>query len=257
MNKIEHILTNRHLQDLNPLFVGYEECKPNFQFGPAVRNYTLLHYVVSGKGTFLSGGIQYSLKAGDAFRILPGEVTTYRADEKDPWVYRWLGFNGALAQDFASLPPVFSLTATGARCFMIENSGGILEYRVASKLFRLYGELFADQMPIESYVERVQSYIELYYMQKIRVDEIARSMSLDRRYLSRLFRQKTGMTMQEYLISVRMEEATQCLMKGISVAQTADLCGYTDAFLFSKMFKRHFGMSPMAWKKSNTAKQKE
>ena len=256
-NKIELILNNRHLHDLNPLFLGYEQCEPNQSFGPAVRNYTLLHYVVSGKGTFFSGGNLYQLQAGDVFRILPGEVTVYKADKDDPWVYRWLGFNGELSQKIAQLPPTFKVSATAARCFMMEESEVDTEYRIASKLFRLYAELFSSTRHTENYVGRVQNYIEFYYMQKIRVEDIAKLLNLDRRYLSRLFRQKTGMTVQEYLISVRMEEATQCLSRGLSVGETAELCGYSDAFLFSKMFKRRLGVSPAAWKKLHAEPQKD
>ena len=48
------MLTNRHLRDLNPILAGAENCEPGHAFGPAVRNYTLLHYVASGRGVGLS-----------------------------------------------------------------------------------------------------------------------------------------------------------------------------------------------------------
>ena len=80
------------------------------------------------------------------------------------------------------------------------------------------------------------------------MEEISEKMNLDRRYLSRLFKEKTGQTIQEYLISVRMEAAKKQLARGASVAEAAQLCGYDDACNFSKMFKRLFGISPGKWK---------
>jgi len=55
--------------------------------------------------------------------------------------------------------------------------------------------------------------------------------------------------MQDFLISERMKEAKKLLMKGYSVETVAFRCGYGSACNFSRMFKRNFGMSPLAWKK--------
>lgn len=35
-----------------------------------------------------------ALSAGDAFLIPPAEVTYYQADEREPWSYAWVGFDG-------------------------------------------------------------------------------------------------------------------------------------------------------------------
>ena len=85
-------------------------------------------------------------------------------------------------------------------------------------------------------------------MREVKVEEIAESLSLDRRYLSRLFKQKTGKTVQDYLISVRMEAACRQLSDGRGVAETSVLCGYSDVCNFSKMFKRIYGISPKSWR---------
>jgi len=97
-------------------------------------------------------------------------------------------------------------------------------------------------------VRRVKNYIQAMYMQQVRVERIAQIMNLDRRYLSRLFKEKTGESIQEYLISVRMEAAQKHLKNGASVAEAAQLCGYDDVCNFSKMFKRLMGVSPGQWR---------
>ena len=122
------------------------------------------------------------------------------------------------------------------------------EYHIVSVLFRMYAILFEGKNTHNHYVRRVQDHIRALYMQPLRVERIAEELNLDRRYLSRLFKQKTGQTIQEFLISVRMEEAKQCLANGFSVEESAHLCGYDDASNFSKMFKRFYGISPQYWK---------
>ncbi len=248
-NKFEYFTVNRGLHDLNPRFFGWEDCNPHQSLGPAVRNCTLLHCIIRGSGTFQTGGVTYTVKKGEVFRIIPGEVTCYAPNPDDPWEYRWLAFDGALAERFATLPPVFPVSAEAMRCFEIEESDTAVEYRMAAKLFLLYAEIFGPASSNGHYVRRVCDYINACYMQDLRVETIAEQMHLDRRYLSYLFRQKKGQTIQQYLISVRMCEAQKYLMSGNSVSRTAELVGYKDAFRFSKMFKKHFGMSPAIWKK--------
>ena len=47
------------------------------------------------------------------------------------------------------------------------------------------------------------------YMQPLRVEDLARQVNLDRRYLSRRFKQQTGLTLQEYIIQVRIRKLCQ------------------------------------------------
>ena len=238
--KRTRFLTNRKLADLNPLIAGEERCLPGHSFGPAVRAYTLLHYVISGKGQFHTGGNTYPVSAGQVFLIRPGEVTTYTADKSDPWHYRWIGFDGRLSEDFSRLEPVFFCPE---RFFPPEES----EYRLAASLMELYDHLFAEEKGGNPHVLRVENYIRAQYMQPVKVEDIAKELNLDRRYLSRVFKAHTGCTMQEFLIRVRLEAAENHLRRGASVKEAAALSGYEDVANFSKMFKRHYGIPPAAY----------
>ena len=238
-------LVNRSFHDLNPLIVGEHACPAGHSFGPSMRKYTLIHFVESGEGTLCKGGETYTVHAGEAFLILPGEITLYSASETDPWTYRWVGFDGALSERFSELPPVFSCPSHwGDKLIAALENDGMSEYRIASVLFGLYAELFASARPHSHYVRRVKNLFNTLYMQDLRVEEIADTLNLDRRYLSRIFKEKTGQTMQEYLIGVRMEAAKAQLLRGGTVAEAAKLSGYKDVCNFSKMFKRTFGVSP-------------
>ena len=251
MPRISFILNNRHFRDLNPIDIGWEDCVPGHCFGPAIRRYTLLHYVEQGHGTLYKNDTAYPVGEGEIFIILPGEVTRYVADQNDPWVYRWIAFDGELSAQFSGLPPVVKLpNVLFPRVPNMKEFQGIVEYALAGQLYVMMSELFASGKNRNHYVRQVKDYIQSSYMREISVEQIAESLSLDRRYLSRLFKEKTGQTVQSYLISVRMEEARRFLAEGRGVAETATLCGYADAFNFSKMFKRTYGISPAKWKNS-------
>ncbi len=234
------LLTNRHLQDLNPLIAGEEICDPGHSFGPAVRKYTLIHYVLKGNGKLYARGNVYPVHAGQAFLILPGEVTTYIADQQTPWHYRWIGFDGRLCDQFALLPPVWTMPELLFGRLMTQTS----EYILAGELFSLYPHLFSHRREKNPHVQRVENLIRSNYMHRIRVEQIARDLNLNRRYLSRIFKECTGFSIQEFLIRVRLEEAEKLLLQGCSVSDAAALTGYEDVSNFSKIFKKHTGRSP-------------
>lgn len=246
----EILLTNQGLQDLNPLFIGEEHCLPGHVAGPFIRNYVLLHYVVKGKGTFYARDGVFPVEQGNAFLILPGEVTTYIADTDDPWYYLWIAFDGNLSAHFAQLPPVFPLPSdTLNKMLQIADTSTMAEYRLAAELLQMYAFLFAKNIG-NRHVSRVENYIQSAYMHPIRVEHIANQLNLDRRYLSRLFKEKTGLSIQEYLISVRLKEAEHYLKEGRGVKETAHLVGYEDVSNFSKIFKKRYGKNPAAIRRS-------
>ncbi len=53
--------------DLYLCFCGYEACQPLHSYGPAVRPNSVIHYIISGKGTFTIGNRTYRLTAGQGF----------------------------------------------------------------------------------------------------------------------------------------------------------------------------------------------
>ncbi|MBQ5816040.1 MAG: AraC family ligand binding domain-containing protein, partial [Oscillospiraceae bacterium] len=88
---------------LNVYNCGYQQCSGGHSWGPAVRDHYLIHLVVSGKGVYNVDGQDYKLSKGSAFIIRPQSLVSYYADEKDPWEYCWVGFNGADASRLVDL----------------------------------------------------------------------------------------------------------------------------------------------------------
>lgn len=253
-NKSDILLANCHFADLNPRQFGRESCAPGHHFGPAVRQFVLLHCVISGKGSYSCGGVTYPVGAGQIFRILPGEETVYRADLESPWYYCWIGFDGTLAKRMAEMPPVFTVSESFVRRIRsLAEQGNGSEYRLSALLFQLYDELFSAEKPLgNDYVRMIRDHIDIAYMNRISIEDLAAQLHLNRRYLTRLFHEETGMSIRDYLLQTRMHAAEEYLKAGLSVGETAERCGYEDMFLFSKLFKRHYGSSPLAWKKQST-----
>ena len=79
---------------------------------------------------------------------------------------------------------------------------------------------------------------------------LSETFSYSPKYLSHLFRAKTGVTYSEYLRSLRIRYATTLFDHGIeSVKSVALLSGFSDPLYFSTVFKNAVGVSPKDYKK--------
>ncbi len=95
-------------------------------------------------------------------------------------------------------------------------------------------------------VERMVNYLEDHYNEKISLDQIAENMYLSPFYISKIFKSETGDTPIHHLINIRLEKARELLAEGYegSIQEVAASVGYDDAYHFSKLFKKRYGISP-------------
>ena len=65
-------------------------------------------------------------------------------------------------------------------------------------------------------------------------------------YISKIFKSETGDTLIRHLINLRLERAKELLGQGGtgSIQEVAAAVGYEDAYHFSKLFKKRYGISP-------------
>ena len=71
-------------------------------------------------------------------------------------------------------------------------------------------------------------------------------------YISRIFKSETGSAPIRHLIRIRLEKARELLEGGYqgSIQEVAALVGYDDAYHFSKLYKKHYGVSPSQARKN-------
>ncbi|MGL4736001.1 MAG: AraC family transcriptional regulator [Cellulosilyticaceae bacterium] len=242
--------------DIKPLVCGEETCEKAHAFGPATRDYYLLHYVLSGKGRFRTPRGQYEVGKGQFFVIRPFEVTYYEADQMEPWHYCWVGFESQLDLGYLLCADVMSLPQGEHLFRAMKDSDGLAagrEFYVCAKLYELLGQLEAVGVPQKDqsrvYVEQVQNYISANYMKPITVELLAQKVGLERSYFSRVFRSYIGKSPQQYLVDFRLEKAAELISShSYTPTRAAQSVGYGDFFNFSKMFKKKFGSAPSQYK---------
>ncbi|MDR0450999.1 MAG: helix-turn-helix transcriptional regulator [Treponema sp.] len=67
-------------------------------------------------------------------------------------------------------------------------------------------------------------------------------------YLSRIFKEETGVGLLEYINALRIEEGKKLLARGQSIVKTAELTGFRDSNAFIRVFKKLTGVTPGQYK---------
>ena len=244
---------------ITPVFCGTDDCAPGQSFGPAVRSYCLIHYVLDGEGWIHKNNQIYSVQKGDMFVILPTEVTTYRASKTNPWKYVWLAFCADPIPDFLSETVLRQKPVKQIFSQIRENCTAEIPYD--GKLYALTHELLwilSDKDVISrknrDYALFTKTYLENTYMNRVRIQDIADSTHIDRRYLTSVFQKVYGVSPKRFLMDLRLDKAQEFLSLGYSVTESAVMAGFTDLPNFSRQYKARFGCSPGALKNVNRKK---
>lgn len=271
----EYMAGNASFQELHITNYGMEQCARLHDYGPAVRDHYLIHFILKGKGTFETGNRSYELQKGQAFLIFPGEITYYKADALEPWMYGWVGFRGTRAEEFlrqgglsVSSPILGHVDARIVEHCIRQmhesrNMSGGRDLMLISLLYALFShmaesnaggdaEVRGSGKRHELYVQNVFDFIASNYANKISISQIADFVGLDRSYLCSVFKARTGSSIQEYLVRFRLNKA--CELMGIPLLSIGDIArsvGYEDPLLFSKMFKKEKGLSPKQYRSAH------
>ena len=243
---------------------GWEKCTPKHSYGPTVRDHFLIHFVISGQGKFYHQDKVYEIKENEGFLISPDDVTYYEADEKNPWNYLWVGFNGIKAPEYLNqigLNKNNPIIKPKDSEFIIDclkkltESSKIARGREVRMLGYLY--LFLSKLIEESkynailhykdeYIVKAIEYSEMNYSRNITVKNMAEHLGLNRSYFSSLFKKTLNVSPQKFLIHYRISKACELMKhhKNLTVGDISRSIGYADPLVFSKTFKSIKGCSP-------------
>ena len=94
-------------------------------------------------------------------------------------------------------------------------------------------------------VEMTNKLINERFSQDLNLDDVSKELHISPQYLSRLYKNETGENFIERLTAVRIENAKKLLKENrYSIKEVCYMSGYSDPNYFSKLFKKHVGISP-------------
>jgi AraC-like DNA-binding protein len=270
--KNSYKVAEKELVSLSVYNVGFQKCDPLYQWGPGIRDHYLIHYVISGKGSYQVNGKIHQLSSGDCFLVYPNVEVIYQADAQNPWEYAWVGFTGSdaamilQATDFSKEAPCLFQVPYGEDVrrqilHIYDARGNGFEHAV-EMTGRLYTMLaifmhgaqkVTSQNTANSYVQKGIEYITSNYSYPITVENIAEYVGLSRSHLFRSFENVLGVSPKEYLTDFRIKQSCYLLKNSdLSVTAIANSVGFDNSLYFSKTFHKKKGMPPKEYRKRHT-----
>lgn len=267
----------KHTNEKQAIFIG----KKNAQFAPDMagisyidRNYEIervhgdyfyvFEYIISGRGYIQENNRSYEVHAGDAYILRPNTYQHYRSDKDDPWTKVWFNVYGSFVRHMLSdysleSTVVFPGVQNGEFLLeivrAIENNPISSSDQIAVLLLKHIQTLAASLNAGDNSSQAalaVKQYIEEHLTQPLSIDEVANHVHLSRSRVLHLFKEVYNITPYQYYSSLKMELAISLLTRTpLSITEISDQLGFNGCQHFSSAFKKHYGMSPAAYRRNS------
>lgn len=98
-------------------------------------------------------------------------------------------------------------------------------------------------------IQESARYIYEHYEEPVSLAAAAAVAHMNPTYFSKKFRETTGFGFKEYLTHIRLQNAAHLLhTTDTSITEIAGICGFSDGNYFGDAFRKHYGMSPRAYR---------
>jgi AraC-like DNA-binding protein len=226
-------------------------------------NWSRVYWIDRGVGRVRHHGREILLRPGRLYLIPAGTIFSYDCDRSlfQHWVHFTALLPGGLPL-FVLVEPEYevrpadvrqtrywfrrleTLITAGHPADELEKTGILLQM-IAAFLGSASRETMTSRRKAHLRFRATLANIEARLAGPLRVSDLAREAHLERTYFSRVFRECLGVKPAEYIIRRRVERAKPRLWEtDDSLGAVAESLGFSDAFHFSKCFKRVTGLAP-------------
>lgn len=233
-------------------------------------DYQLL-YVAAGKTRFYFDDEVQEVAAGHMVLFQPRQEQHYEYFGKDsPEVY-WVHFTGADVKNILKkyeIPldsRVFYAGSAATYVYLFKEMISELQTcrtgyeellgMYLRQIFLLIQRSRQEQRPaVASHMleemELARRYFRDHYNEQIKIEEYANSRSMSVSWFLRSFKQVTGSSPMQYLLTIRMNNAVTLLEStDYNVTEIAAIVGYENPLYFSRIFKKQKGLSPSDYRR--------
>ncbi|MBB2482300.1 helix-turn-helix domain-containing protein [Bacillus sp. APMAM] len=265
-------------------FVFQDTKSPQRELSNHVHDYYEIVYVYSGQGTFFIGDVFYRMQQGDVFLIPNNTIHRAMPDKDNPVTSTIIFFSPTLlynnpVDEFFSYIHLFEETKkfniyqislpseaqqkiekqllTIQQEITNEELGAkhaslIILHQIILDLYRIRIKSNAKSRIYNSdWITDILAYINEHLGEALSLTELANKSLVSTSHFSRIFKQKTGMGLIEYLNTKRIIKAKELVLTTTyTVSQIAERCGFESVSHFHRIFKKYLKMTPATYRKS-------
>jgi len=231
----------------------------------------ILIYCIEGSGWISVNGLRSKIRNDQIYVIPKNTPHTYAASNKNPWTIYWLHFGGDKAERIIfneKKTPFLKLANRNlleerirlfdSICYSLESeySASNLEYSGIVLMHFLGSFSFEQQfsrvnkLRDEDLIGKAVNFMKANLNRKLSLQEIADHCNISISHFCLVFKKSTSRTPVEYHNNLRIQRACQLLdFTSMKVKSVSDSLGFSDAFYFSRVFKKVIGQSPGSYRK--------
>ena len=232
-------------------------------------DYQLL-YISAGTLHLYVNGKERIIPKGNMLLFRPGETQIYNLYASDKPETYWVHFTGSdvdILLDYYEMPKDENVFFTGTspdyqwlfRQMIQElqlrrvNYEDLLNMNLRH-IFLMINRFLKEGTELDSdalnEVERATHYFNENYNQSICIKDYANERHMSDCWFNRIFKQVIKVTPMQYILSLRITNAINLLENtNYNIIQVANAVGYDDAYYFSRLFRKHTGISPTEYRK--------
>jgi AraC-like DNA-binding protein len=267
----------RFYLDLNPpkscplaiVSGGCEHCTSDYEIHRATFPFYSIEYVVRGRGEVKLCRREHELQPGAIFSYGPGVRHDITSNAAEPLVKYFVDFAGTRAErllrdcdlkpgGFAQIFPPHEIETIFDELIRAGQRGSRRSISLCAMLLECLVLKIADSRAPQEGTDRLsfrtyrqcRQHIQENFRTLKTLEQISRECHADAAYLCRLFQRYDHQTPYQFLMRLKMNLAAEWLQQpGALVKQVAERAGFSDAFHFSRAFKKVFGVAPEVFRK--------
>lgn len=236
----------------------------SWENGRRLSEYQLV-YITEGSGQFESQETgPVAITGGQVILLYPGIWHRYRPDPSVGWAENWIGFNGDVADRimrhfFSPKEPVIHVGHDQELLHVIHSISGlmakapagyqqVISARTMEALalvrFCAMQHLTVDRKAEET-IQKARQILLQHHAEPVDLQAMAARLGLSYSRFRKLFKKLTGMAPHHYLLDIRLNKACYLLRDSdLSIAQIAEITGFSSQFYFSCLFRRWKNCTP-------------
>jgi AraC-like DNA-binding protein len=239
----------------------FQKCRADWQLPPHFVDDNELTYIVGGKARYTINEKLHELEAGDLLCLTDGMSEKAVTHAPNPLQYYSISFDSLYPTPKPILSSFPAINHLGIRRDLTDlfrelsvswtnrQTGYIIKTRALLMLIlHRLSEIILTNTESQTgdfRINKAANIIKLHYGDKLTVRGLAEQVHLNEAYFGRLFKDTTGINVNQYIKKIRVQNAETMLQTGnYRVRDVAEQCGFSDVIHFYNSFRELRGFPP-------------